>query len=162
MKLIQKGFLLPTFEFTIEDHALRVKRSTLTASASFEIPFADIDTRPCERESIGVGWYAIGGVLVLLGFVLMGVTYTDVTSDSLKGLLFGSFLSVLTGLRCLAEGRKETFSELVFHSAKTGNALIHLRQALPSPVHVREFVEIMKEKIEAEADEWNQYEDWRG
>jgi hypothetical protein len=55
MKLIQKGLLLPTFEFTIEDHALRVKRSTLTASASFEIPFVDIDTRPCERESIGVG-----------------------------------------------------------------------------------------------------------
>ena len=162
MKLIQKAFLLPTFEFTLGDHSLRVKRSTLTASASFEIPFADIDPRPCEHENIGMGWYVIGGVLVVLGFLLVGATNADVTPDSLTGLWFGAFLSAITGLRCLAEGRKETFSELVFHSVRTGNALIHLRQTLPSPVHVQEFVEILEEKIEAEADEWKRHEDWRG
>ena len=162
MKLIQKAFLLPTFEFSLGDHAVRVKRSTLTASASFEIPFADIDPRPCEHENIGMGWYVMGAALVVLAFLLVGGTQADVSDDSLKGLLFGAFLSAITGLRCLAEGRKETFSELVFHSARTGNALIHLRKTLPSPVHVQEFVEILEEKIEAEAGEWNRHEDGLG
>jgi hypothetical protein len=92
----------------------------------------------------------------------MGVTHADLTEDSLKGLLFGACLSVTTGLWCWAEGKKETFSELVFHSARTGNALIHLRQNTPSSVHVREFVDILKENIEAESDEWKRHEDWRG
>ena len=162
MKLIQEAFLRPKFEFTIRDRVLHVKRSTRTASTGFEVPFVEIDPLPTEHENRGIGWYLIGGTLVALGLILLRVSFTATTDDSM-GLWFGAFLAEIAGLLCLAEGRKETCSQIVFHSLRTGSALIRLQQTLPTPVHVQEFVEILKEKIQAETDELRGYKDnWRG
>ncbi len=163
MKLIQKAPLLPQFEFTVRDHGLHVKRSTRTGSTSFEIPFADINPSPSEHESRGIGWYVLGGALLLLGLGLLGLSFAVTAGDDSLGLWFGAVLVEITGLFCLAEGRKETFSQIVFHSLRTGSELVRFHEQLPSPVHVREFVEIMKEKIQGEADEMRGYKDnWRG
>ncbi len=163
MKLIQNAPFLPTFEFTVRDHCLHVKRSTRTGSMGCEIPFADINPLATEHQSKGFGWYVIGGTLIALGVGLLGLSSAAVSGDDSLGLWFGAVLAEITGLVCLAEGRKETFSRIVFNSISTGRPLIQLHETLPTPVHVREFVEIMKEKIEAETDELRDHPDhWRG
>jgi len=161
MKLIQKAPFLPTFEFTVRDHSLHVKRSTRTASHSVEVPFADINPLAAEHQNRGLGWYVIGAALIALGFGLLGLSYAVVAGDDSMGLWFGAFLAEITGLVCLAEAKKETFSHIVFNSISTGRALFHFHETLPTPVHVREFVEILKEKIEAETDELGYRDHWR-
>lgn len=163
MKLIQKAPLCPKFEFTVRDRGLHVKRSTRLASHSFEIPFAEIDPSSSEHENIGIGWYLTGGALLVLGFTLLGFAFTAAAADARMGLWFGAFIAEVIALLCLAEGRRQTFSQIVFYSQRTGRALIRFQQKLPSPGYVEEFVEIVKEKIQAEADELKGYKDnWRG
>jgi hypothetical protein len=163
MNLIQKGFLRPKFEFTVQDHALHVKRSTCTASASFEIPYAAIDSRSSEQENKGISWYITGCILIGLGLLLLSFSFAAQAGDDSVGLWLGALLAETTGLFCWAVGRRETFSHIIFYSRRTGDALLHFNQALPSPVYVQEFVEILKERIEAESDELRGYRDnWRG
>lgn len=153
MQLTQKKFLLPKFEFNIRDHALHVKRSTLTAANSFEIPFIDIDPLPSEQENLALGWYILGGALLALGLTFAGASFTEMPPDSQMGLWFGAVLAGLPGALCLFEGRKRTFAYIIFHSARTGSQMVYVRQKLPSELHVKEFVEILKERIASEIDE---------
>ncbi len=163
MNLVQKGFWQPQFEFTVHDHALHVKRSTRTASASYEIPYAAIDSRSSEQENKGLSWYIAGGLLIGLGLVLLGFSFAAQAGDDSVGLWLGALIAEATGLFCWAVGRKETFAHIIFYSRRTGDALLHFNQALPNPVYVDEFVEILKERIEAESDELRGYRDnWRG
>ena len=53
---------------------------------------------------------------------------------------------------CLVEARKRTFAYMIFHSAKNGAAIIYIRQKAPTALHVKEFTEILKEKIVAEQE----------
>ena len=161
MKLTQKSPFLPTFEFSVRDHTLHVKRSTRFGSTGFEVPFADINPLVLERESRGLGWYVLGAAFVALGVVLLGFSYAAVAGDDSAGLWFGALLAELTGLVSLVEGKKDTFSRIVFNSVSTGRDLIQLQENMPTPVHVREFVEIMKERIEAETDELGCRDYWR-
>ncbi len=162
MNLIQKGFLQPKFEFTIHDRALHVKRGTCTASASFEIPYAMIDSRSSEYQNKGISWYITACILIGLGFLLLGFSFAAHAGDDSVGLWLGALLAEITGLFCWAVGRRETFSHVIFYSRRTGDVLLHFNQALPSPVYVREFVEILKERIAADADELRGYRDsWR-
>jgi hypothetical protein len=163
MKLTQKAPYLPTCEFTVRDRCLHVKRSTRTGSRSHEIPFADINPLTTEHQGNGVGWHVAGCALIALAAGLLGLSYIASSGDDSVAWWFGAALAGLTGLRCLAEGRKETFSRIVFSSINTGRTLIELHETLPTPVHVREFVEILKEKIAAETDDlWDHTDHWRG
>lgn len=162
MKLIQKASSSRSFEFTIRDRCLHVKRSSRTASTSFDIPFATIDPSPFEHEQRGIAWYLVGTAMIALGLLLLALSFSEMAGEDRLGLLFGAVLAEGTALVCWAQGRNQTFSQIIFCSAKSGGPLIHLAQQSPSPVHVQEFVEILQEKIQAEADESMGYtENWR-
>lgn len=153
MKLTQTAFLLPKFEFTIRDHVLHVKRSTLTASSSFEIPFIEIDPLPSEQKNLALGWYVVGGLLLALTLTFIGCAIVEKIPDSQMGLWFGALIAGVPGIICLVEARKRTFSFIIFHNARNGVAWIHIRHKSPSELHVQEFTDILKEKIESERDE---------
>jgi len=153
MQLTQKKFLLPKSVFTIREHVLHVKRSTLTSSSSVEVPFIDIDPLPSEQESLALGWYIIGSLMLAAGLAFAGSSFGEMPTDSRMGLWLGALLAGLPGVLCLVEARKRTFAFIIFHSAQTGNGWIYIRQKCPSELHVKEFVEILKEKIQSERDD---------
>jgi len=147
MKLQQKRYPFGSVTFSLSDATVRVEETRFLSSRSFEIPLRTIADSTSSIRQFPLLWCVVASLATLgtLG-VLVGV-FVGVgdTAGMLACVLMGSVFSALAW---------HGFSErkidvLILHARESGQGIIFLRRTDPSPRHVDEFIEILKERVDA-------------
>jgi len=147
MKLQQKLFPFGSVTFSVTETMVRVEEKRLLASRSFEIPFRAIAGCTSSIVQFPLLWCIVASLASLATIAVLVGVFVGVgdTAGMIACVLMGSVFSALAW-----HGYFERKIDMVIlHSRDSGQGVIFLRRTDPTPRHVQEFVEIVKERAEA-------------
>ena len=149
MKLVQQRFLQGTSSFEIFERHVHIRVKRQMAESEFDVPFENISPSPSYHRSAPVQWLIfaiIFGAVAL--FTLYGMVHDSWVPD--KSGFVGTFLIFLVAsLGCGLIFYQRKVDWVILRSAQSGAAIIFLHRSIPSEVHVKEFIDILRERIEA-------------
>jgi hypothetical protein len=149
MKLVQKRFLFGTYEFELAENELRVSIKKPLSANRFTVPLSGLKSAPSYFRSFPLLWLifatVFGGVA---GLTLFGMIHDAWVED--KSGFIGMFIVMMSAaIACLIGFYQKRVDFVILHARNGGYPLVFIHRTLPSEVHVREFVEILRERIEA-------------
>jgi hypothetical protein len=147
MKLTQKKFLSPTFQFELKEGILTVTTKAITSSNGFEVPVRELSNSVSYHRYFPLGW-VIFSALMLLGAMSFTVgCFIDGSEDAKIAFVFFVLLFGTVGLMCAAESFKRNVDYVILHWSKSGSQAVYFRRKIPSERHVQEYIDILKDKI---------------
>lgn len=148
MTLHQKRSPFGSVTFTISDTMLRVEEKKLLNSRSFEVPLREIGGRTSTVRQFPLLWLLIAVVASGVTALFIAGIFTT-TGDSRLGMM--ALVLMCTVFTALAwhgfVERKIDF--VILHARESGHGLIFIHRTKPTPRHVEEFVEIVKERCDS-------------
>jgi hypothetical protein len=148
MKLIQKRFPFGTVIFEIKGEILHVENRRLQSSTAFEVPIRCVESRITKMRQFPVGWLLLG-ILGCVAFVALSVGTIYAKGEAQLGAFAVSFCALVFTAFAWHGFFERKYDYVILYSRETGQPIIHIDRTSPSPRHVEEFVDILKEGLEA-------------
>lgn len=126
---------------------VRVEEKRLLSSRSFEIPFRAIAEGTSTMRQFPLLWCIVASLATVATIAVAVGVFAGIGDPAgmVACVLMGSVFSSLAW-RGFFERKIDV---VILHSRDSGQGVIFLRRADPSPRHVQEFVEIVKERVGA-------------
>ena len=149
MMLRQSRFLRPTFEFELGDDAIVVRTKRWFSSYQFEVRYADLRDSVAEHRHFPIVPLVVGSLLALAGLYFgVGVIRAD-SEDVAFALAFPFVITAAPAVICWWLFLKTKVDFYIFRDRNSGQHLFYVDRWLPTERHAREFVDIVKERINA-------------
>lgn len=147
MKLHQKRYPFGSVTFSGTETMVRVEEKRFLASRSFEIPFRAIAGSPSSVTQFPLLWSIVASLATLATIAVLVGVFVGVgdTAGMIACVLMGSVFSALAWHGYF----ERKIDMIILHSRDSGQGVIFLHRTDPSPRHVQEFVDIVKERAEA-------------
>lgn len=149
MKLVQNRFLFGTYEFDLSDDEIHVSTKKLVTANRFTVPLRELKSTPSYYRLFPLLWLVFAVVLgAVAGLTLYGMIHDAWVED--KSGFIGMFVVLsFASTACLLVFFQKRVDLVILHAENGGYPVIFLHRTLPSETQVREFVETLKERIDA-------------
>lgn len=147
MQLQQKRYPFGSVTFSLSDTMVRVEEKRFLGSRSFEIPLRAIAAGTSSICQFPLLWCVVASfaTVATLGALIGVFVGIGDTAGMIACVLMGSVFSALAWHGFF----ERKIDVLILHARESGQGVIFLRRADPSPRHVEEFIEIVKERADA-------------
>ena len=149
MKLTQKRILWGTTEIELIEDTLYICQKSLFKSRSHEITINGLSSRISKIQSFPLGWCVIAST-ASLGFFAVGIGAFFVHGDGQMGMAACALLAGVFAALAWYGFLERRVDFVILNSKEYNTPQVYIHRTIPSVRHVEEFVEIVKERIEAQ------------
>ena len=153
MKIVQKKRLHKTLEFDLQNVTLTVRTKTLTSNSGYEVPIKDLSPNVSFHQCWPIVGYFFGSIFLLGGIASLIAAFFNQSDDSMVGFGIMGIIGPIVGALVLCSAFARSADVIIFHWRHSGAVAFVLRRKEPSETHVKEYVEILKERIQTCIDE---------
>ena len=149
MKLVQRRFLHGVSSFEICERHLHVRIKRQMTESEFDVPFDEIRFPPSYHRTAPLQWLIFSGIFGAIAlFALWSMIHDRWLPDKSGGV--GTVLVFLVAsLGCSLIFYQRRVDWIILHSTRSGAPILFIHRSKPSEVHVKEFIEILRERIAA-------------
>ncbi|MDR2430389.1 MAG: hypothetical protein LBD14_05840 [Puniceicoccales bacterium] len=119
-------------------------------SSGCEIQLNELSPEVSFYKNIPIFWFLLSAIALFLSIFFIVCIWVSRGRDLSSALMSATMVLFLGGGLAFLSGRealRRNVNYIIFHWKNAGHPAVCLRKNIPSEIHVKEFVEIIKEKI---------------